>query len=84
VSHDVNCREALAHLQDYLKQEITPDVAREIQAHLKRCRRCFRHARFEANFLVMLETRAAKGTCPKELRARIVAKLRAEAETEDA
>lgn len=83
MSH-VDCSQALAHLQDYLKQEITPDLAREIQDHLKRCRRCFRHARFEANFLVMLETRAAKGTCPKELRARIVAKLRAEAETRDA
>ena len=80
----VDCRQALAHLQDYLKQEITPELAREIQDHLHRCRRCFKHARFEANFLVMLETRAAKGTCPKELRARIVARLRAEAETEDA
>lgn len=83
MSH-VDCSQALAHLQDYLKQEITPDLAREIQDHLKRCRRCFRHARFEANFLAMLETRAAKGTCPQELRARIVAKLRAEAETRDA
>ena len=83
MSH-VDCSHALAHLQDYLKQEITPELAREIQEHLNRCRRCFRHARFEANFLVMLETRAAHGTCPKELRARIVSKLRAEAEPEDA
>jgi anti-sigma factor (TIGR02949 family) len=81
---NVDCTHALAHLQDYLKQEITPDLAREIKEHLNRCRRCFRHARFEANFLVMLETRAAKGTCPGELRARILAKLRLEAETEDA
>lgn len=83
MSH-LDCTRALAHLQDYLKQEITPELAREIQDHLKRCRRCFRHARFEANFLVMLETRAAKGTCPNEVRARIVAMLRLEAETEEA
>jgi len=83
VSH-LDCTDALAHLQDYLKQEITPELAREIQEHLKRCRRCFRHARFEANFLVMLETRAAKGTCPREVRERIVARLRLEAGTEEA
>lgn len=78
----INCTQALAQLQDYLKQEMTPEVARDLQEHLDRCRPCFRHARFEANFLAMLETRAGKATCPKEVRARVEALLRAEAEAE--
>lgn len=74
-----DCEQALAHLQDYLKREITPELAGEVRQHLERCRPCFRHARFEANFLMMLETRGSKETCPSQVRARILALLRAEA-----
>ncbi|HEU5305315.1 MAG TPA: zf-HC2 domain-containing protein [Gemmatimonadales bacterium] len=76
----LDCRQALALLQDYLKREIDPQVADDMQRHLERCRPCFRHAKFEANFLMMLETRAGKETCPGKVRARILAMLRAEAE----
>jgi anti-sigma factor (TIGR02949 family) len=75
----LDCEQALDYLHDYLKREITPDLAMEVQRHLEHCRPCFRHARFESNFLAMLETRAGKETCPREVRARIVALLRAEA-----
>jgi anti-sigma factor (TIGR02949 family) len=78
----INCSEALAQLQDYLKEEMTPEIAREVQEHLNRCRPCFRHARFEANFLAMLGSCAGKHACPKRVRARIEAMLRAEAEAE--
>ncbi|MGH7509483.1 MAG: zf-HC2 domain-containing protein [Gemmatimonadales bacterium] len=75
----IDCEQAKAHLQDYLKREITPDIAHEVQRHLERCRECFRHARFEANFLVMLETRGGREVCPREVRARVLALLRSEA-----
>jgi anti-sigma factor (TIGR02949 family) len=75
--HD--CEQALAHLQDYLKREITPELAAEVRQHLERCRPCFRHARFELNFLVMLETHGTKETCPRQVRERILAMLRREA-----
>jgi anti-sigma factor (TIGR02949 family) len=75
-----DCEQALAHLQDYLKREITPELAAEVRQHLERCRPCFRHARFEVNFLRMLETRGTRETCPSQVRARILAMLRAEAE----
>lgn len=78
----INCAQALARLQDYLKQEMTPEVAREVQEHLDRCRPCFHHARFEANFLAKLGTCAGRATCPKDVKARIKALLRAEAEAE--
>ena len=57
----LDCDQALAHLQDYLKRELTPDLVAD------------------ESFLLMLETRAGQATCPRELRARILAALRAEA-----
>jgi anti-sigma factor (TIGR02949 family) len=77
--HDpIDCREAAARLQDFLKQELTPEVAAEVRAHLERCRPCFTQARFEQSFLIMLETRARRCGCPDTLRARIVSVLRTE------
>jgi anti-sigma factor (TIGR02949 family) len=76
----VDCAQAMDHLYDYLKHELTPALMVEVRRHLEHCRECFEHSRFEENFLRMLETRATRETCPEELRARILALLRAEAE----
>jgi anti-sigma factor (TIGR02949 family) len=75
----LDCEEALAHLQDYLKQELTPDLLAEVKTHLERCGDCEGYARFEQAFFQMLESRAGKETCPHEVRARILAALRAAA-----
>jgi len=75
----LDCEQALAHLQDYLKQELTPELVAEVRVHLEECRDCTGYARFEESFVLMLEIRAGRETCPKELRARIMAALRAEA-----
>ena len=76
----VDCAQALIHLDDYLKRELTPELMAEVRVHLERCRVCFEHARFEESFLSMLETHGSQITCPAKLRARILALLRAEAE----
>lgn len=75
----LGCEQALDHLQDYLKRELTPELVAEVRGHLASCRDCSGYARFEESFLIMLESRAGRETCPKELRARILAVLRAEA-----
>ena len=75
----IDCDQALAHMQDYLKRELTEDLVVEMRDHLGRCQHCFSSARFEESFFLMLETRARRETCPGELRARILAALRAEA-----
>jgi anti-sigma factor (TIGR02949 family) len=80
MSDKIDCREAHARLQDYLKQELTPELAAEVQAHLERCRPCFKEARFEQSFLVMLQAKARRTCCPGALRARILTALRAEQE----
>jgi anti-sigma factor (TIGR02949 family) len=74
----VDCVKAMTHLDDYLKRELTPELMVEVRQHLEHCRDCFTHAQFEESFLIMLETRAARETCPGKLRARIMALLRGE------
>jgi anti-sigma factor (TIGR02949 family) len=75
----VDCVKAMTHLDDYLKRELTPELMIEVRQHLEHCRECFTYARFEENFLTMLETQGGRETCPEKLRARILALLRAEA-----
>ena len=75
----LDCEQALAHLQYYLKHELTPELVVEVRVHLEHCRDCTDYARFEESFLSMLETRAGRETCPEQLRARILAALRQEA-----
>ena len=75
----VDCRKAMAKLDEYLKQELTPELAAEVRRHLEHCRPCFSHARFEENFLAMMESCGKRESCPRELKARILAALKAEA-----
>lgn len=73
----VDCREALALLQDYLKEELTGEHQDRVAAHLAACAPCFKHAEFERNFLAAVERAARSVRCPDELRARIRAALEA-------
>jgi anti-sigma factor (TIGR02949 family) len=80
MAESMDCGEAHARLQDYLKRELTPELEAEMRAHLERCRPCFTQARFEANFVLMLERLPRRCGCPDELRARIIGLLRTEME----
>lgn len=79
MSDRIDCRQAKEQLHDYLKREMTPELAEEIRAHLDRCKPCFTHATFEENYLRLLES-CGRQRCPGTLRARIVALLQVEAE----
>jgi anti-sigma factor (TIGR02949 family) len=74
----IDCEQAKAHLHDYLKRELTSDLVLEVRQHIQRCRSCFSSARFEENFLLLLQERRSKETCPRALRAKIMAALRSE------
>ena len=80
MSEELDCLDAITRLQDYLKNELTPELAAEMQAHLEQCRPCLDIARFEQSFLEMLEARAGHCGCPDELRARVLRELRIEME----
>ena len=68
MSDAIDCREARARLQDFLKED------------LERCGHCFSEAKFEASFLLMLRSKTRHTCSPNALRARILDALRAEQE----
>lgn len=76
---EFDCDAALAQLDDYLRRELTPDLAERVRTHLERCAPCFRELRFAERFLALLRTPASGTRCPDTLRDRIAEALRAEA-----
>ncbi|HEU4800773.1 MAG TPA: zf-HC2 domain-containing protein [Gemmatimonadales bacterium] len=72
---ECDCERALAALQDYLKHEADPGSAAQLEAHLQRCAPCLAHARFERNFVELLEHCARQIRCPDALRLRITTVL---------
>ena len=74
----IDCKAAAERLHEYLKQELTPDLAQEVRAHLERCRPCFGYAQFEEKLLQVLQAHGQRVTCPDALRQRIVRLLRSE------
>jgi anti-sigma factor (TIGR02949 family) len=75
---DLDCEQALAMLQDYLKhEEMSPDLERRLRAHLDRCRPCFGSARFEERF-VRLIAKSCTQCCPDRVREKVLAALRGE------
>jgi anti-sigma factor (TIGR02949 family) len=78
MSTRLECEQALALLMDHLKHELPPEVAAAVQQHLDACRPCEHHARFEANFILVISQRLRRETCPAELRARVLDALQHE------
>lgn len=75
----LDCTAALDLLQDYLKQEVTPELAEEIRRHLDHCRPCLCHAEFEGRFQRLLKDRFGSQCCPDTLRSNVLRALRGEA-----
>lgn len=74
----IDCEAALTQLGDYLKHELTPDLAAQVRAHVEACAPCFHELRFAERFLALLQQSAAGTRCPDPLRTRITEALRAE------
>lgn len=73
---ETTCREAVALLDDWLKAELTPELAARVRDHFERCRPCFRHAEFERRFLEELEAAGRGELCPERLRAALLREIR--------
>jgi mycothiol system anti-sigma-R factor len=72
----ISCRDAIAQLEDWLKEELTPEVAARLRHHFEECRPCFRHAEFERRFLALLESAGRCETCPDRLRESLLREIR--------
>lgn len=71
----MKCRECVEHLYEYLDRELTPELEREIRAHLEKCPPCDEHYDFETLFLKFVRVRCQTQGAPDDLRRRILEQL---------
>ncbi len=76
MSREMDCGRAVEMLHDYLRRELTPEMAQQVKQHIEDCRPCLGHARFEENYLAMLEAKVKAQGCPDAVRERILTVLR--------
>ncbi|MBX7120188.1 MAG: zf-HC2 domain-containing protein [Gemmatimonadaceae bacterium] len=77
--HDgVDCDAALSQLFDFLDGELDDSLESRLRSHVERCKPCFERADFEKRFLEAVHAARVTETCPKALRERVLATLRAE------
>lgn len=74
----LDCDAALELLHEYLKQQLTVELAERVRAHIEMCRPCLSNSRFEANYLRMLERKLRSIACPTETREQILTALHGE------
>jgi anti-sigma factor (TIGR02949 family) len=71
----MNCRECVDHLYEFLDREVTPDLERDIRAHLVECPPCGEQFDFEAVYLKFLRARCRAQGAPEELKRRVLREL---------
>jgi anti-sigma factor (TIGR02949 family) len=75
---EIDCSMAVRQLWDYLDEELTDDRMAAVRAHLAICVHCLSHAEFGERFLAAVQHTRDLQLCPAEVRARVMASLRAE------
>ena len=73
---DCGCDKAKAELEEYLRNELTRIDAADIREHMENCDDCTSEAHV-SQVLTEAVQRACKETAPDELRAQVLASLRA-------
>lgn len=76
--HKAKCEAALEQLFDFLDGELDDSLEAELKVHVERCKPCFDRADFERRFLEVIATARAEERCPKALKDRVIATLRAQ------
>jgi mycothiol system anti-sigma-R factor len=66
-----DCRETVEQLYQYLDRELTPEEAREVQAHLSRCPSCYELERFESGVIKLVRRDCGSEKAPRRLRERL-------------
>lgn len=72
----MDCTKAVETLHEYLRRECSPELARQVKQHLEDCRPCLDHARFEENYLALIESVSKAEGCPETVRSQILEALR--------
>jgi anti-sigma factor (TIGR02949 family) len=77
---DIDCQDALDRLYEYIDEELTPDRAEEVRAHLEKCAPCLAVSEFETAYIRFLEARTRAQQAPEGLRKRVLEQLLFETE----
>ena len=73
--NDIDCRQALDRLYEYIDKELTPVRSEEVRAHLEKCAPCLALSEFEDAYVRFLEARARIQCAPEALKKRILEQL---------
>jgi mycothiol system anti-sigma-R factor len=73
----MECEEVLIRLWEYLDQELGPEEAKEVQAHLKRCRGCYPAYCCDRALLDLLARLRTSCSAPPRLLKSVLIQLRA-------
>jgi len=71
----MTCAEIHDLLLDYLRRQLTPQIAFEIREHLDACHACLNCLELERNYLALVEGVLRRQRCPSHLRAQILSAL---------
>lgn len=66
-----NCNSCIENLYPYLDRELSPEEAREVEDHLRRCPPCEELFRFEAGVLRFVSECCKQDHAPERLKAKI-------------
>jgi mycothiol system anti-sigma-R factor len=68
---EMNCRESLQKLYEFLDGELEKVPMSEIEMHLNNCRPCWDRFEFEKQLIAVIKKRCCKETCSDQLRKRV-------------
>jgi anti-sigma factor (TIGR02949 family) len=71
-----SCVDVLHHLWDYLDDQITPDGAERLQAHIASCSQCHGYAEYQSCFLEAVAKLRVDLGAPEQLRERLAEGLK--------
>ncbi len=71
----IDCRDALDRLYEYLDGELTDVREEEVRTHLDQCAPCLAISRFETAYLRFLEARTRAQGAPEQVRKRLLQEL---------
>jgi anti-sigma factor (TIGR02949 family) len=70
------CAEVLHHLWDYLDEQITPEGAERLRAHIASCPQCRGYEEFQECFLSAVASLRQELGAPESLRERLAERLK--------
>ena len=68
---DVDCKEAMHRVYQYLDRELSEDERALVERHLAHCPPCADLYQFEGNVLTFVGTRCRQTAAPEDLRNRV-------------